>query len=81
MEGRQPLGSFLSCDGNLSATWLEFRRDLLVLSLKSSGMGGRVFSDTLLQWLRCCYQNLLCGFVASISPLVPGCTKVPLLGA
>lgn len=31
LEGRQPLGSFISCDRNLRATWLELRRDLLVL--------------------------------------------------
>lgn len=31
LEGRQPLASVISCDRNLGATWLELRRDLLVL--------------------------------------------------
>ena len=27
LDGGQPLDSFVSCDRNLSATWLELRRD------------------------------------------------------
>lgn len=27
LEGRQPSGSCISCDGTFSATWLKLRRD------------------------------------------------------
>lgn len=42
LEGRQPLGSFISCDGNLRATRLEFGRDLLGYTNRKAQRQGRL---------------------------------------